>query len=47
MSLSESVFHLQQLQTVPIARREKRLGDLTEAEFGLVKDNDGSTSEAG
>ena len=35
--LKPGVFHLQQLQTVPIARLEKRLGVLTEAEFGLVK----------
>lgn len=35
--LKPGVFHLQQLQSVPIVRLERKIGALTDAEFLLVK----------
>lgn len=35
--LKEGAFHLQQLQSVPIVRLQKRIGELTELEIGSVR----------
>ena len=48
--LKPGVFHLQQLQAVPIVRLERRVGVLTDAEFQSVKASrsvPGSLADAG
>jgi len=35
--LQTGVFHLQQLQSVPIVRLQRRIGELADEELGLVR----------
>src|SRR5258705_5332141 len=35
--LQEGAFHLQQVQSVPVAKLMRKMGELTEAEFGTIQ----------